>query len=92
MSRKAVFTIALVALFLAFIVATLMHNVEPGEGSGFDGVNRPTLERSYAPSFGNFLDAADFGVGVGLPAPDGAATLILLGTALAGLVAARRRV
>lgn len=47
---------------------------------------------SYAPSFGNFLDAADFGVGVGLPAPDGAATLILLGTALAGLVAARRRV
>jgi protein-disulfide isomerase len=53
MSRKMVFNMALVALFLAFIVATLMHNVELGEGSGFDGVNRPTLERSHAPVMGN---------------------------------------
>ena len=46
-------------------------------------------------SFGNFLDAADFGVGVGgVPTnsvPDTASTLALLGSAILGLAALRRR-
>ena len=46
-------------------------------------------------SYGNFLDAADFGVGVGgVPAtsvPDTASTLALLGGAILGLAALRRR-
>lgn len=42
-------------------------------------------------SVGNFLDAADFGAGVGgVPAPDGGTTLGLIGSALL-VIAARRR-
>jgi hypothetical protein len=43
-------------------------------------------------SVGNFLDAADFGVGVGgVPAPDGGPSVALLGLVIASLAALRRR-
>ena len=41
---------------------------------------------------GNFLDAADFGVGVGgVPTPDGGMTVAMLGAALTGLITLRRK-
>ncbi len=43
-------------------------------------------------SVGNFLDAADFGVGVGgVPASEGGTTLALLGAAFASLATLRRK-
>ena len=47
---------------------------------------------STSPSVGNFLDAADFGVDVGLtPVPEGGAGVALLGLALAGLAYCRHK-
>jgi hypothetical protein len=51
-----------------------------------------TAVDSAAPSYGNFLDAADFGVGVGgVPTPDGGTTVAMLAAALASLSALRRK-